>query len=410
MRYLYYVPLALPIMLILVFSLLLSSCASPEPPPTATPVSLSPTPVAQTTDIAASPAVSMPTETSTAPQQTRLPVDTSWLRVGRQIFAPSTDTAPLDLETSDEVSIPIAVTVAPDGGYLAYVDNSSIPARLMLRDLASGTTDSVTAEESSEVSEVRFAPDSSALVYTLIGQQSWQIRVRDLATGAEQVLQQGSLLPGEDRQLPRLPLPVAWTPAGLWVRLVLWGTDAPAQGLALLDPTSGSITAELQREHLAAYPAPDGTRVALMTGMMPIGAIPQTALVVVDLADGTEQTIMPERQGFIRMLKWSPDGTWLLYTSAESYETSTITLTALRADGSDERSLIFGAPEVALSLHDLDWFNGTTPLLLVTDDLEGQLALHQLPLETFTPGGLQSIASMVLPDAQMSIVQIVYVP
>jgi Tol biopolymer transport system component len=202
--------------------------------------------------------------------------------------------------------------------------------------------------------------------------------------------------------------PLAWTPAGLVVERIFWATDAPPQELIVVDPTDGSVQSLRNASHLQAVPSPDGSKVALVKGEVPIGGTPAFEIAILDIASGNETTIVLSRQGLVKALRWSPDGARLLYAMSETYDTLVTSVVALDADGSNQQQVDFGATGFELAVHDLAWRDAETPLVLVTNQM-GQIELNALPLDSFDATGLQSLGTFE-GDAGDQAPQILYVP
>jgi hypothetical protein len=202
--------------------------------------------------------------------------------------------------------------------------------------------------------------------------------------------------------------PLGWTPAGLVVERIFWATDAPPQELIVVDPTDGSVQSLRNASHLQAVPSPDGSKVALVKGEVPIGGTPAFEIAILDIASGNETTIVLSRQGLVKALRWSPDGARLLYAMSETYDTLVTSVVALDADGSNQQQVDFGATGFELAVHDLAWRDAETPLVLVTNQM-GQIELNALPLDSFDATGLQSLGTFE-GDAGDQAPQILYVP
>jgi hypothetical protein len=204
-----------------------------------------------------------------------------------------------------------------------------------------------------------------------------------------------------------MPRPIGWTPAGILVEHVLWATDAPSQGPFLVDPADGTTRSLAVDSYLRAVPTADGARLALVTGEVPIGGVPTMEVAILDIASGQATTIAPARQGFVKAMRWSPDGARLLYAAAETYGAQVTSVYVIGADGSGEQRVDVGAPGFGEAF-DLAWRNGETALVLVANE-GGQLELHELSIHAFDPTGLKRLAVFdgAHPDGQD---QILYVP
>jgi hypothetical protein len=420
--------------ILLVGMLALASCGPTEPPapqPTAPPAASAPTDVPPP---ATAPAVAMPTMTAVpaAPRATATNVPTAlpaataepaptdppvataeplpepirmlspklpWVRVGSTISAPGDTGGTIDLQALNFPAIMGDAAAAADGAYVAYVD---LQDQLTLLDMGGSTQ---TLPQSRDVHPVgfEFSPDGSALAYALTNGQTWQLQTLDIRSGAVRTLQEGATIVAEQQGILA---PLAWTPAGVLAERIFWATDAPPQELVLVNPSDGSLRSLREDAHLRAVASPDGAKVALVTGLVPIGETPKFMISVLDVASGNEISIVPEQPGFVKALHWSPDGALLLYAMSESYETSITSVVALNADGTNAQQVDFGVQGFELAFHDLGWLDAQTPLVLVASG--AQVELHALPLNSFDATGLRPIGTFPAPADQQA--QLLYVP
>jgi dipeptidyl aminopeptidase/acylaminoacyl peptidase len=375
------------------------------------PASPAPTQLAPT---AAPSATAQPVPTSTpaaatsAPAATAepiglLPTDSIWVRLGDTIIAQGEPARKIDIRSLNVPAVRYNAIAAPDGSAIAYVGEND---RLIVADMAGGAR---TLPETGELIPVgfTFSPDGRALAFTLTDGQSWRLQTLDVRSGMTQTLLEGSSAP-TGNGLSLTPRPLAWTPAGLVVDRVLWASDALPQGLALIDPADGSERSLRDPAHIQAIPAADGTKIALVTGELRIGETPSVAIAILDVASANETEIAPTRPGFVKALRWSPDGAMLLYALSEGYESPVTSVIAIDADGTNQQRVDFGVKGLELAVHDLDWRDATTPLVLVANQA-GRIELNALPISSFEATGLRSLGAFK-GDAGNQLPQILYVP
>jgi hypothetical protein len=372
-----------------------STTAPTMPPATAVPTS-APTVL---------PATAAPTPT-TAPDRPAkiLPLDSVWVRTGAVVLADSAP--PLDFIQQGHPRPAYMAQAAPDGSYMAYVGEDG---KLVVIDMSSGDNVLRPDERFEELAGFSFSPDGQSLAMTLIDGDRWRLVVRDLPDGALRVLKEGVTLGQQGGELPLLPSPVGWTSAGLVVQHLLWASDAPPQNLALIDPTDGSTQTLRKEQHIAAYPAPNGQQIAIVTGLLRIGEPPTSGIAILEAGSGNMTEILPDQQGLTRAIRWSPDGTKLLFARSNDYEAPITSIHALNADGTNEQVVEVGAPGVVATYSDIAWRDDTTPLLLSAE--AGQrLQLYALPLNSFDITGLRPLGTFDRRSADRAPDQIVYVP
>jgi hypothetical protein len=361
------------------------------PPATAMPA---PTPVTTPTETAMPAPTILPTAliSPTPVMEVLLPNDVPWVFRAGIIYG---DDESLDFQQRGYSAPGWNLRAAPNGDYIAYISQQD---QLVVIDMRNGTQ--ITPEQRDiHVAGFAFAPDSRALAYRVV---DGPLQILDLPSEQKRSISE----PPTDR--PLLLSPVAWSPAGLVVERLLWGSDALPQGLALIEPVSGTISPLREREHLRAVPSPNGRRIALVTGSVPIGGAPKAAITLLDIASGTETTIVPERQQVIKALHWSPGESRLLYAESVEYQSTITTLHVLNSDATPELVLELGGKEGGPTFTDAVWRNNSTVLLL---SAEGgpRLQLYTLPLESFDIAGLQPIMGIRIdPDQRLD--QIVYTP
>jgi len=310
----------------------------------------------------------------------------------------------LDLQSLDYPWIRSNALAAPDGTSIAYVSQED---RLVIVDMSGSVW---TLPEGREIQPVGFSysPDGRALAFTSTDGQRWRLQVLDIPSGGVRTLQEGLASSQPQGELATAPRPLAWSLATLIIDRVLWGSDATPLGIALIDTADGSMRTLSDKAHLQAIPAPDGTKIALVTGEVPIGGTPMAEIAILDIASGHETVIAPLKQGVVKALHWSPDGTMLLYAASEAYESAVTSVSVLNADGTNEQRVDFGVKGLELKVHDLTWQDSKTPLLLIADQ-NGKIELNALPISSFDPTGLRPLAAFGK-QAAGQVSQILYVP
>ncbi|HEX5691629.1 MAG TPA: hypothetical protein VFX76_16560, partial [Roseiflexaceae bacterium] len=338
----------------------------------------------------ASPTAAPPTDApapATAEPATLLPTDAIWIRSGTAILAQDEEERSIDLQAPTFPTFRYGAVSAPDGSRVAYMNDQD---RMVVVDLRNGATATPGGEQ--VPMSFRFSPDGRELAVTLNDSERWQLQVIDLESGAARTLQEGALLaePGAQPSFPLMPL--AWTPAGIMVQPIMWATDAPPQGLVLVNPADGAIETIREEWHLDSAVSPDGTHVAVVVGEMSLGGDPPPTMEirVFDVASRQETTIVASQPGFVRQLRWSPDGATLLYSMSSNYGASTAMLVAIGRDGSGAQQIEFDVQGQGMMLADIGWRDSQTALVLLGDP-GAQLELHALPLSAFNTQGMQQI-------------------
>jgi hypothetical protein len=426
---------------LLALTLALGGCGAPQPPTgggstsqpggTAEPVAPTEPATAEPTSEPASPtepatpaatATAVPTEPAT-PAATAtalggdalLPAAVPWVRTLNQVYAQGATGQRLDLTLGGQFYPAFTAQASADGRRIAFSDSASTPRRLVVLTVTGGEGEQPRVamfpqDGSGDATEGVFAPDGGSVAYTLLGEGTWQLRVADLESGAEQVIGEGPTVAHGAGELPRVPLPVSWTPAGILVQRALWGTDAPLQGVALIEPQSGAVLSEVEAEHLGASSSPDGGWVALVTGIAPIADAPRQGVQVLDVASGVMREVLPESSQFVKGVRWSPDGRLLLVSTSQSWEDPVTRLRVMNADGGNEQVVDFGVRGFWLDLRDIAWADSQTPLVLVSNLQERRVELHALPVTSFDATGLRPLGEFPQPDDVRETIAILYVP
>jgi hypothetical protein len=364
--------------------------------PTSTPATTTPelTPVPPS-GITASPTptfspMAQPSPTPVA--ELLLPNDVPWVFRAGIIYG---DDESFDFQQRGYPAPGWSLRATPNGYYIAYISQQD---QLVVIDMRNGKQ--ITPEPRDiHVAGFAFSPDSRELAYRVV---DGPLQILDLASEQKHSIPE----PPTDQPLTRLP--VEWSRAGLLVERLLWGSDAPPQGLDIIDTDSGMIWPIREHEHLRALVSPDSRRMLLATGSVPIGGTPKAAITIMNMASGFEMPVVPERQQVIKALAWSPDGSRLLYAESVDYQSTVTTLHVLNADATPEQVLELGARAGAPAFTDIVWRDNDAVLLL---SAEGgpRLQLYRLPLDSFTVVGLQPIMGIRSdPDQRQD--QIVYSP
>jgi dipeptidyl aminopeptidase/acylaminoacyl peptidase len=300
------------------------------PAPTATPASPTAAP--------ASPTTSAP---ATAEPAALLPADTIWIRSGAMVMAQGEGDHSISLGENAFPPFGSGALPAPDGSRLAYISREG---HLVVVDLRSGAT--ATLGGALEPMSFRFSPDSRELAAAFSDSQRWQLQVIELGTGAARTLQEGPLLSQNSGDRSLVLMPLAWTPGGIMVEQIMWATDAPPQGLALVDPADGTTHPVREEQHLIAAVNPDGTQVALVTGILPLGGEqPTMELRMLDVASRQDANLLRPQAGFVRQIRWSPDGTMLLFSMSENYGATTAAVVAIPREGTGTQRVDFEVQE-----------------------------------------------------------------
>jgi hypothetical protein len=335
-----------------------------------------------------------------------LPADKTWVRSGDTIMVVGGEQRQLALRTPGLPTYRYNAKVAPDGLHMAYVNEHD---QLTIVDMRGNT---LAWPESADRSPIgyEFSPDGRALATTFSDGQRWQLQIIDLQSRLIRTLQEGTLL-AQTGDGPSLALmPIAWTYAGILTQGILWSSDAPPQGLVLVYPIDGGTQQLHQGAHIRAASTLDGRRIAVVTGETPIGpeAQPTMEIRVFERNGDNEHVIVSSRPGFVRELLWSPDGTMLLYSASEQYESQVASVVVINADGTNEQRVDFSIRGLnEMSLQDLAWADSQTALVLLAN-AAAQIEVNTLPVSSFDTNSLQLLETLSgQPDVDH---QIVYVP
>jgi Tol biopolymer transport system component len=268
---------------------------------------------------------------------------------------------------------PTAVTIAPNAARVAYSENQPGKLGLSLLDLDSGTHEFIP----DAAFGAQFAPDSLAIAYTTADQTGGRIVVRDLTEGTERTLYEGDI--------QHIYLPVAWTPQGLYLERIILNSDAPPQGLFVVDPAGGEPQVVREEDFVEVAISVDGRKAAFVTGFLGVGAPGRAGIALRDLGTGQEQVAVEERPGMIRFVRWSPDATQLLYSAAEDYGAAVRAFHLVDAASLEGRTVALDDLGLSGALHDAAWRDSATLLLLIAD-AGGELRLYEVPSSTSSPG------------------------
>jgi dipeptidyl aminopeptidase/acylaminoacyl peptidase len=344
---------------------------------------------------------------TTSKQLSDLPTNTVWIRSGERLTAANTERTTFVLQQQGQPSSPFSIAVAPDGSAIAYVEivagTNGQGLQLVVIDRQTNQRRTFSQIDFATISAPRFSPDSRTIAFSIMNTaaSNWELRLLDLRTYKMRVLRQSADA--------RLLQPIAWSSAGIFAHQLMWGTDAPPQALVLIDPEDGTISPIRQRDHLNAVPAPNSSRIAFVTGSMPIGETPEQTLLVLDRKAGSETTLLPKQKTLIRHVRWSPDSARLLYTQATDYTRPITMLHLINPDGSGKQSVDLATLGLRGEIKDTAWRNPST-LLLLTVDTNQQLHLYELPTSTPNRASLKELSTFNTGSVQDAQDHILYVP
>lgn len=391
-----------------------TSAATGIPAPTVVAATAAPAPTAEPTAV---PTVEPTVEPTTAPpaaeptvdpaiSDTLPPADALWVHSGGMLYG---DDESIDFQQRGLPAPAYQMRAAPDGSYLAYISQDN---RLAVIDMRRGSNiirDDEPLATITAFAGIAFSPDSRSLALTAIEGDSWRLQVRDLQGGATRTILEGSTIATASDTQPLLPGLVAWAAGGLVVQRLLWASDAPPRDVELVSPADGSLRSLRKGEHISVYPSVDGSRLAVVSGRLPIGDLPTAAITVIDTVSGQQTEIAPSQQMLVRAVRWSPDGSRLLYAVAKGYQSPATSIHALSADGSNEQVVEVGAPGIKATYSDIAWKDDATALLLSAQS-DGYVHLYALPLSSFDITGLSPLAAFERRAAQGQADEIVYAP
>lgn len=242
---------------------------------------------------------------------------------------------------------------APNGALVAY---TSQQGHLIVVDVR---TSQALVDDSQSIIPTNFvfAPGSDTLAY---GTGEGELNLIELSSSARRPIPVAKLPAPQNAPTSAL-MPIAWTSDGLYAQQVIWGSDAPPQGIVRIDPSTGAITSITDKQHYGSAIAPNGKTVALITGSMPLGDQPTTGITLLDLASGQTSQPIAEQPQIIRGLRWSPDGARLLYAVGDTYESPDTRLHVLAASTPASTP---GDGLVIQSYRDIGWSDNTTPIVL----------------------------------------------
>lgn len=201
-------------------------------------------------------------------------------------------------------------TVSHDGRYLPYSDWAR-GGDLLLHDLTSGATREIDNKRSDgfEFAELgTFSPDDRQLAYGWFNKDRYEIRVVGLQapTAAPRVLFSN----------PEVPVvsPEDWSPDGKWLAVQLQRRDKTAQiGLvAVQDGTLRVLKSVDWRGSTKLFFSPDGRYLAYDR---PATDTSDQRDVFVLAVDGSRETPAVEHPSNDVVMGWSPNGSYLLFTS-----------------------------------------------------------------------------------------------
>jgi hypothetical protein len=376
--------------------------ATAQPAPTSAPAATSAPPTAAPTSAPAATAMPQPTPeptASAAPSATPaptslLPHDVPWVQSAGTIFA---DDESFEFAKHGLPAPAYNFVTAPGGTLVAYISQQG---HMIVADVRTGQA---IVDDSQAIMPTTFvfSPDSGALVY---GTGEGELNLIELPSGTRHPIALEQEPAPEDRPTTTL-MPIAWTNDGLYTQQVIWGSDAPPQGIVRVELSSGATTEITAKQHYGAAIAPDGKSIALITGSMPLGDQPTTGITLLNLASGQTTQLVAEQPQIIRGLRWSPDGARLLYAVGSSYEASDTRLHVLALGGPA------GTPGDGLiiqSYRDIGWSDTMTPIVLTLK--ENGLWLYRMELGEGGPNNLALLLGIPAQPGTQFDGQIIYTP
>ncbi|HEY0604973.1 MAG TPA: hypothetical protein VGD58_18790 [Herpetosiphonaceae bacterium] len=318
-----------------------------------------------------------------------LPLDEPWVRTGNRVVGIADGLPTLTLP-QNPAGGPPNVVVAPSGKRIAYTEASganSSEQRLVVLNLDSGIRREIPLGRNGLVFGSVFSPDSERLAYSVVFSDAlgrYEFRVLDLASGNSSVRLQGSAGP--------MPVVVTWNRGGLFVRKILYASDAPPQGLFLVDLQSNTLQTIYDGINYGAEPSPDGQKIALVTGDLPIGSPPRTMLSVLDRKTGRTTTIEAQAQQFVGNVSWSPDGSRLVYSRTLDNGARISTINVSAPDGTSKQALRLSAGSFPGEgqIQDLAWRNNQSLLLLIRESQQ-RSSVFTVALDRFDPANARQL-------------------
>jgi hypothetical protein len=278
----------------------------------------------------------------------------------------------------------MGLEVAPDGSWATYAENEPGSIGLVLRNLRDGSETRIPGQ----VFRATFSPGSRTVVYSVIGQNGWSLLAKALPDGEPRVI--------TERTTGHLLGPLAWTEDGILAEEIIWASDAPPQGLVLVDPEDGTSSVIRGDNYLQARSTRDGAHIAFVTGVQMIGAPGEAGILVQDRATGTGQQIVPQHAGMISSLGWSPDASQLFYVPATFAENTIVVddIHIITADGTNDRPLSIAEAEIQGIFRDAAWRDDDT-LLVLTADAGGTVRLYEIAATDLTVAEIRSWESAI---------------
>jgi len=315
-----------------------------------------------------------------------LPSNVPWVRTGNQAVAVADRLPTITIPNTFPDAPPPPIYVSPNGKRIAYAESmTQSEYRLVVFDLEDNSKRVFALDQNWFILGGAWAPNSDQFAYTIIngaGQFRYEFRVLDLQSGGISVRR------AESTNLALMP--IIWNNGGLFAINILWGSDAPPQGLFQVDPASGATQTILQSGNLDTAITQQGQKVAYIFGSRPISEKPESGLAVLDRATGQTKTLVPQQRGLIGNLDWTPDGTKLVHMRAPDYGADPATIHVTNADGSGEQIIRLDSGPFPGKVHDVAWRNNTT-LLVLTGDGPGQLSVFEVPLSNFHPAAAKKL-------------------
>jgi len=196
--------------------------------------------------------------------------------------------------------------VSPDGRTIAFTSRRDATARIWVKQLATGGEAALTSGPGDDYA--RFSPDGSAILFLR-------------REGNDTSIYRASLVGGEPRKLLSSAAHADWSPDGKQIAFLRWenvgGRNVSIVGVAGADGTGSKEIARIV-SHQLVHPrwSPDGTTIA--TTELGLAGAPRFVHLI-DAKSGAARMI-PSLilTGFLSSPVWSPSGTEVLYSQAES--------------------------------------------------------------------------------------------
>lgn len=351
-----------------------------------------------------------------APNDAVLPDDAVWVFVDNAVIA-ATDALPhpqVILGDDPMMLNAMAIQAAPDGSRFVYsLADAMGQNRFFVVDAQTGGQTVLNDIPNVHIVGARFSPDGQQLAFTRIDQSkmpyAWQLETMGAQASDSRVLTQYVLQGPADHLKPLSPF--GWAANGIFVEQLLWNADALPHGIARVNPQDGSTQALNDEDHIRAEISADGTRAAVLTGILPMGPDVdwKVSLTTLDLETGAATPLITDGKFWVQGVRWAPDAKHLLYLKQANLGLPFNELVVTTPDGTGEQTLLMGENGVPRILHDAAW-SGNNTLLLLISDATNQLRLYEATVDALNADALREVA--VFEGGQLPNVppRILYVP